>query len=166
MPPLADIPTTALVYCYMLAAIRPALALPRLLTLSIDQIKPDSHLTTIYTAYGAASYLLTPYKYLLLAAAIARWMDIDWPTVLNRFLLRPICLLGEDSCSVCLASPREDELHKRRPAVPIPPGLAAEAIPERKLCWHNCLSWRASYSETNRGIPEFSAGYSLKRAYA
>jgi hypothetical protein len=123
MPPLVDIPTTALVYCHMIAAMRPALALPGLLTLSIDPAKPDSHLTTIYTAYGAASYLLTPYKYLLLAAAIARWMDIDWPAVLNRFLLRPICLIGEDSCSVCLASPREDELHKRRPAVPIPLGL-------------------------------------------
>jgi hypothetical protein len=155
MPLLAAIPTTASVYRHMIAAMRPDLVLPGLLTLSIDPAKPDSHPTTIYTVYGAVFYLLTPYGYLLVAAAIAYRMDIDWPAVLNRFILRPICLFGEDSCSVCLASPREDELHKRRPAVPIPPRLSTEAIPERKICWHNCLSWRASYSGNNRGTPEW-----------
>ena len=148
MPPLVDIPTTALVYRHMIAAMRPVVALPGLLTLSSNPTKPDSDLTTIYTAYGAAFYLLTLYEYLLLAA-IAYWVDMDWPAVRNPLLPRPIGLVGEDGCSVCLASPRKDELHKRCPAVPILPGLSTEAIPERKLCWHNCLSWRASYSESN-----------------
>jgi hypothetical protein len=166
MPSLAAIPTTASVYRHMIAAMRPDLVLPWLLTLSIKPAKPYSHPTTIYTAYGAAFYLLTPYEYLLLAAAIAQRMDMDWPAVLNRSLLRPICIAGEDSCSECLPSPREDELHKRRPAVPTPPGFSTEAILEWKLCWHDCLSWRASYLGSNRGTPEFSAGYSLKSAYA
>jgi hypothetical protein len=59
MPPLADTPTTALVYRHMIAAMRPALALSGLLTLSINPAKPDSDLTTIYTAHGAAFYFLT-----------------------------------------------------------------------------------------------------------
>jgi hypothetical protein len=71
MPSLTDIPTTALVYRRMIAAMRPALALPALLILHINPAKPDSQLTAIYTAYGEPFYLLTLYEHLLLPAYCA-----------------------------------------------------------------------------------------------